>query len=340
MLTTYLKMRINIFSKIVSGPWGGGNQFQKSLIKYFKTNNIYVENTKEADIILVNGHQWIKGIFELYRLKKRNTSLIIIHRVDGPMVLARGNPRQIYLDAVIRNINSLFADVTIFQSEWSRRECYLLGFNKKGLNTVIHNAPDNDFFYNENKVYDASSKVKIIATSWSANKKKGFDILEYLDNNLDFDRFELRFVGNTAIKFHNIITLPAMKSLDLGNELRGCDIYLQTSEVEACSNALLEAVACGIVPIARNNSSHPELVENYGGVLYCDKGDVIRVLEEVSENYILYSENLRPNPFHVIGGEYVSTMQDVLLNSKKREVGLLSFLWLIFLILKVRMFRL
>ena len=108
MLTTYLKMRINIFSKIVSGPWGGGNQFQKSLIKYFKTNNIYVENTKEADIILVNGHQWIKGIFELYRLKKRNTSLIIIHRVDGPMVLARGNPRQIYLDPVIRNFNSLF----------------------------------------------------------------------------------------------------------------------------------------------------------------------------------------------------------------------------------------
>ena len=48
MLTTYLKMRINIFSKIVSGPWGGGNQFQKSLIKYFKTNNIYTASTKKG----------------------------------------------------------------------------------------------------------------------------------------------------------------------------------------------------------------------------------------------------------------------------------------------------
>lgn len=333
-------MRVNIFSKMVSGPWGGGNQFQKSLIKYLKNDNIYVENAKDADVILVNGHQWIKGIFELYKLKKRNTNLVIVHRVDGPMVLARGNPRQIYLDVVIRNFNRSFADATIFQSEWSRKECFLLGFNEKGLNAVIHNAPDNDFFYNEHKAYCPGSKIRIIATSWSANKKKGFDILEYLDNNLDFDRFELKFVGNTMIKFHNIITLPAMKSLDLGNELRGCDIYLQTSEVEACSNALLEAVACGIVPIARDNSSHPELIENYGGALYCDNDDVIRVLEEVSENYMFYSKRLSPNPFHVVGEKYKSIMQESVFNSKKRGVSLLSFLRLIFLILKIRMFRL
>jgi hypothetical protein len=32
-------------------------------------------------------------------------------------------------------------------------------------------------------------------TSWSDNERKGADTLAWLDRNLDFDRYELTFVG-------------------------------------------------------------------------------------------------------------------------------------------------
>ena len=47
----------------------------------------------------------------------------------------------------------------------------------------------------------AGRRLRVIATSWSDNPRKGADVLEWLDANLDFDSFELTFAGNTQASF-------------------------------------------------------------------------------------------------------------------------------------------
>src|SRR5262249_46155878 len=50
----------------------------------------------------------------------------------------------------------------------------------------------------------------------------------------------------------------------LAELLRGCDVYLATSRDDPCSNALLEALACGLPAAYLRSGGHPELVGDAG----------------------------------------------------------------------------
>ena len=44
----------------------------------------------------------------------------------------------------------------------------------------------------------------MIATSWSDNPRKGAEVLEWLDRNLDLDSYEVTFAGNTQARLERI----------------------------------------------------------------------------------------------------------------------------------------
>ena len=49
-------MKVSISSKIVEGPWGGGNLFIKNLSQYLKLNGVKVVHdlfSKDIDVILL-----------------------------------------------------------------------------------------------------------------------------------------------------------------------------------------------------------------------------------------------------------------------------------------------
>ena len=60
----------------------------------------------------------------------------------------------------------------------------------------------------------------MIATSWSANPRKGADVLAWLDRNLDFDEFEVTFAGNTEQTFERIRVVGPLASAPLADLLR------------------------------------------------------------------------------------------------------------------------
>jgi len=90
------------------------------------------------------------------------------------------------------------------------------------------------------------TKVKLIASSWSNNWRKGFDIYRFLDENLDFSKYEMTFVGNSPVKFKNIKQIPPVESRDLAELLRTHHIYITASQNDPCSNSLIEALSCVI----------------------------------------------------------------------------------------------
>jgi glycosyltransferase involved in cell wall biosynthesis len=104
----------------------------------------------------------------------------------------------------------------------------------------------------------------VIATSWSANPRKGAETLAWIDRNLDFGACDVTFAGNTEQTFANIRVVQPVPSHGVAELLHEHDVYLAASRDDPCSNALLEALACGLPAAFLRSGGHPELVGEAG----------------------------------------------------------------------------
>src|SRR5262249_35127196 len=119
--------------------------------------------------------------FDFTRLRRfARDGLWMVHRVDGPVGTYRGFDDG--TDERIVEINAL-ADATILQSRYSLEKPSELGFELRNP-TVIHNAVDPAIFHPPAE-RQHGERLRVIATSWSDNPRKGFDVLAWLDRNLD-----------------------------------------------------------------------------------------------------------------------------------------------------------
>src|SRR3990170_2107588 len=101
---------------------------------------------------------------------------------------------------------------------------------------------------------------------------------------LDFNKYEMVFIGNSPVSFKNIRQMPPLAPHELADELKKSDILIFASEKEACSNLLLEALHCGVPCIAFNGSSNPEVVGR-GGELFISPGEIPGLIGEVGARY-------------------------------------------------------
>ena len=280
-------MKIYILFDFVDGPYGGGNQFLKALRYEFIRKDCLADNPENTNVVLFNSHHCLS---EVIKLKKRYPGKIFFHRVDGPMVYRGENGEKI--DKTIFSLNKFIADGTIFQSEWSRLESYKQGMLKNNYETVIHNAPDPEIFFpSSNGQKNPSGKIKLIATSWSDNPGKGFDIYHFLDKNLDFKMYEMTFVGRVDRQFKNIKMIPPVSSSNLAAHLRQHDIFVFASKLEACSNSLVEALNCGLPSVVMNTSSNPEILDEKG-LTFDGKEDILAKIKMVADNLDYYNNKL------------------------------------------------
>ncbi len=315
-------MKIHILFKFMDGPWGGGNQFLKCLRDYFKHIGVYENDPEKADVILFNSHHYINKVVNI---KRKYPGKIIIHRVDGPVFLIRGGDSK--TDKIIFESNNRLSEGTIFQSHWSKTKCYELGFKGAMYEEVIFNAPAPGIFYTKDKKSSKNRKIKIIATSWSSNFKKGFSIYKYLDEKLDFSKYEMTFVGNSPIKFDNIRYIQPLQSAKLADELRKHDIFITASLDDPCSNSLIEALNCGLPAVVRNSGGHPEIIGK-SGVSFQGIEDVCDAIAIVAKNISMYSKNIKPLVISDIGRKYYQFGKNIFndVTSKKHRTKKLPLL--------------
>ena len=299
-------MKVHIYYPFLTGPWGGANQFLKAIKTYLYEHDLYEEDISKADIVLVNSSPTALELNKLFTLKRTRKDLLLVNRIDGPVYLIRG--RNPYIDKAFYIFNETFCDGTIFQSQWSREQNYALGMKKNKFETTIVNAPDPKLFHKKDKKnLDKKSKIKIIATSWSDNWKKGFSVYQWLDEHLDFEKYEMTFVGNSPVRFQNIILKSPMNSYDLASALKEHAIFITASENDPCSNALIEALHCGLPAIALRDGGHPELIGK-GGEVFDTKEQIPSLLKKISENYDDYVSQINLPEITDIGKAYYSFM--------------------------------
>lgn len=299
-------MKIHILFQFKEAS-GGGNQFLKALRDQFRSIGCYAESLAEADGILLNSYQYVE---EAVAAKKRYPEKLFIHRIDGPIRLYNRLSDQ--RDGVTNAVNAMLADGTVFQSEWSRQMNVQMGLAPNCHQITIGNAPNPEWF---NRIGGPTGlvmdgKVRLIATSWSSNPKKGFDTYQWLDRHLDFSKYSMTFVGNTPLRFNNIIHKPALSSAELARELKAHDVFITASQSDPCSNSLIEALHCGLPALALYDGGHPELL-NKGGLTFHKPEAIPELLATLTRDYASFQSGINVPTLSEIAERYLVFFQDI-----------------------------
>ena len=297
-------MRISILYNFRDTVWGGANQFLKALRNAFIEMGCYEDFPHKADILIFISYPFgNEKAYNIVKKLKSNQNCIVVNRMNGPISLYRDTDLEV--DNINFHFNHYVADGTIFQSEWSRQQCYNLGLKQNKYETVIINSVNKNIFYKSHQTSRSEShkKIKLIAVSWSDNIKKGFDIYSYLDTHLDFKKYSMTFVGNSPVEFKNITHISPLPSDKLADKFREHDILIYASQIETCSNTLLEALHCGLPAVARNNSSQPQIVSN-AGILFEDTSDILSSIDTLAWNLEHYITNIQLHSIDQISREY------------------------------------
>jgi glycosyltransferase involved in cell wall biosynthesis len=302
----FKREQLTIFHKFMPPPWGGGNQFLLALKKQLEKFGLQVKTKLGSGFAIIFNSFTI----DFDEIKKINPQQhLLIHRIDGPTSLGRG--KDVELDDKLFELNSAIADISVFQSNWSLIETLKLGY--RPVNPVlISNAPDPEIFNRaaRTRKFMPGGKLRIIATSWSDNPRKGSSIYKWLDENLDFSKYEFTFVGRINEEFENIKHIPPVTSEELAKILQEHDAYITASENDACSNALIEALTCGLPAVYLKSGGHPELV-GYAGLGFDKQQELPEIFAKIAANYQTFQNLLQPNKLEDISAKYLATSRIV-----------------------------
>ncbi len=300
------KVRVGFWHEYHRPPYGGGNQFMLALRKAFESKGINVVDNRlgrDIDVYICNSAWFdVKKFYEY----SRRFPIKMIHRIDGPVALYRGTDRE--MDDKIFDLNARFASATVLQSVWTMKNLIEMGYRPVEP-VVIGNSVDPEYFHSNGRIkFSTDRKIRLISTSWSHNTRKGGPVYKWIEDNLDWGRFEYTFVGNSSEKFSKIKHIKPVHSRHLGKILREHDIYITASQNDPCSNALIEALACGLPALYLDSGGHKENV-GYGGIPFSDKEELLSRLDCLVCNYELFKNLVRVPSISAIAEKYLELVR-------------------------------
>ena len=296
-------MKISIGSRVIEGPWGGGNLFVINLKKYLIENGHEVIHDlcdKNIDVILLTDPRSRKessstfNHLDIMQYKKYiNPNVTVIQRINEcDERKDTTNINKFYLEA------SKCADHVIFVSSWLRNIYLDYGMNEDKTSVIMSGA-DEEIFNQENLTIFDPKKIKFVTHHWSAHYNKGFDIYLKFDNLLDkpeFQNLEFTYIGNfpTEHKVNNIILKPPLFGKELAKEIKKHNIYITASKNEPSGNHHIEAVQCGLPVLYLQSGGIPEYCEGYG-VGFTD--DFEEKLKNIIQDFHTLQNKLQTYPY-------------------------------------------
>ncbi len=297
-------MKVAIGSKIVEGPWGGGNLFLINLKNYLLKNKVEVVfdlKDDDIDVILYTDPRYSIGSTstitknQINKYIRNKTKTVVVQRINE--CDERKNTKGVnkkYIKA------SLIADHIVFVSTWLKNLYVSQGIDKHKT-SVILSGSNSDYFNTLDKEYwDKSKKIKLITHHWSSNWMKGFKIYKKIDDYLrDTDlceKLEFTYLGNYPknLEFNKTITLPPVDEIQTAKILKNHHLYITASINEPSGNHHIEAAQCGLPILFLNSGGVTEYCEGYG--VSFSENNLEEKLNEIMNSYDFYVDSLRSYP--------------------------------------------
>jgi glycosyltransferase involved in cell wall biosynthesis len=280
------------------------------------------DSIREADAVIYNNFFFraTECYSALYAWKRSNSDIVFIHRLDGLQRVIRNDERSRIYDEAARDWMRIAADGAVFQNHFSRESQYPQGVPVALPHKVIGNAPDDTLFYPAAASLPPGPPWNLVYTSWSPNLRKGFPSLRALDQTLDFSKYRFTFVGSLPedYSFANIQTIEPQPSARLADILRQQHIFIGLSHNEPCSNAVMEALHCGLPALLRNSGGNPEFVAHGGVALFDGDAEIPRKLDDICANYLSLRKELSPINITSIARSYIEFAETLQLSKKKK----------------------
>ena len=300
-------MKVSIGSKIISGPWGGGNLFAKNLSEYLTSKGhdvIYDLSEKNIDLILLTDPRKRSessstlNHLEINKYKKYvNPNVVVVQRINE--CDERKNTKNInsfYLEA------SKVADHVVFVSKWLQDIYHDIGMEKEKTSVILAGANPNIFNPNNSANYNEDEKLKIVTHHWSSHVNKGFKVYKFIDSLLEDEewnkKIEFSYIGNSSNEYKLVNTniIAPLSGIDLANELKKNHIYVTGSINEPSGNHHIEASQCGLPVMYINSGGIPEYCKDYG--LSFELDNFTEKLDFIIKNYDEYKSLLKDYRFN------------------------------------------
>ncbi|OGT89671.1 MAG: hypothetical protein A2286_10615 [Gammaproteobacteria bacterium RIFOXYA12_FULL_61_12] len=284
-------MKIAIGYHLQSGPWGGGNQFARSLIRALEARGDSVRYDLEdgdLDIILLTDPRWRSpnvsfGAGAILRyLSRRNPRALVVHRINE-CDERKGTHN---MNRLLRWANYA-VDYTVFIASWLED---LDVWQRSSPHDVILNGADATIFRQSlNTHWDGQQRLKLVTHHWGGNHMKGFDVFTRLDRLLAEptwrDRIEFTYIGNlpAGYRFQYANYLSPLNGEQLARELAKHHVYITASVNEPAGMHHIEGALSGLPVLYRNSGALPEYCSGFGIEFVGD--DFIPALESMFGRY-------------------------------------------------------
>lgn len=197
----------------------------------------------------------------------KKKGLPIIQRLDGVFYPSKHGIKYIYLNREIKKDYLKYSSFVIFQSKYSRTECFtMLGDMPEDKYDIVLNGADKTIYFPGQKEFHPS-KIIFTATGSFRNKDMVEPVVLALDNVSQNYDIELRLIGPiSGSEVINYTDRPYIKCLgslpkqEIASHIRETDIFIHCQLNPACPNSVIESVSCGVPVVGFNTGAMEEVL--------------------------------------------------------------------------------
>lgn len=272
-----------LFHEFAPSPAGGGHQALRAVAGELERRGVRVSlNTAAPSTRAVLFNSFNFDFERLEVMARRLDGARMVHRVGAVTSLYRGFDDG--TDARVADVNARLADATLAISHATVAMYREIGIELVEP-TVVYNGCDHRTFNPAGREpFSRGRKTRLIGVSWSDNPHKGGPTYAWLEDQLDWSRFEFTFVGNTATPFRRIRHIPPVRSHELASLLREHDVFVTATEHDAYSNALVEALSCGLPAVYLDSGGSAEAVKG-AGLGYREREEIPGLIDRLVDEY-------------------------------------------------------